>query len=74
MIQKPLYHGAIAIHGAAPSPDNRLIATTGRGSSNVYLIDTATGRVLGGTPNPPAGEAAQRDRLAGGVLSAEANE
>ncbi len=40
MIHKPLYHGAIAIHGAAPSPDNTLIATTGRGSSNVYLIDT----------------------------------
>src|SRR4051794_2669807 len=32
MIQKPLYHGAISIHGAAPSPDNTLIATTGRGS------------------------------------------
>src|SRR3712207_5861059 len=28
MVQKPLYHGAIAIHGAAPSPDNTLIATT----------------------------------------------
>ena len=68
MIQKPLYHGAIAIHGAAPSPDNRLIATTGRGSSNVYLTDTATGRVLGGTPNPQAGEATNRERLSSGVL------
>ena len=42
MIHKPLYHGAISIHGAAPSPDSRLIATTGRGTSNVYLIDTRT--------------------------------
>src|SRR5438132_3687270 len=32
MVRKPLYHGAIDIHGAAPSPDNTLIATTGRGS------------------------------------------
>src|SRR5437867_6846957 len=40
MVRKPLYHGAIDIHGAAPSPDNTLIATTGRGTSNLYLIDT----------------------------------
>lgn len=26
MIQKPLYHGAISIHGACPSPDSRLAA------------------------------------------------
>jgi DNA-binding beta-propeller fold protein YncE len=51
MVQKPLYHGAISIHGAAPSPDNGLIATTGRGSSNVYLIDTRTKKVLGSRPN-----------------------
>src|SRR5215210_6564758 len=54
MIQKPLYHGAISIHGAAPSPDNSLIATTGRGTSNVYLIDTRAKKVLGGRPNPQA--------------------
>ena len=54
MVQKPLYHGAISIHGAAPSPDNSLIATTGRGSSNVYLIDTRTKKVLGSRPNPQA--------------------
>src|SRR3954454_6572166 len=29
MIGKPLYHGAVAIHGAAPSPDGRWLATTG---------------------------------------------
>ena len=32
MVTKPLYHGAINIHGAAPSPDNRLLACTGRGT------------------------------------------
>ena len=36
MTAKPLYHGAINIHGAAPSPDNKLLACTGRGTSNVY--------------------------------------
>src|SRR4051794_30038123 len=50
MVQKPLYHGAISIHGAAPSPDNSLIATTA--SSNVYLIDTRTRKVIGSRPNP----------------------
>ncbi len=54
MVQKPLYHGAISIHGAAPSPDNSLIATTGRGSSNVYLLDTRTKKVIGNRPNPQA--------------------
>jgi YVTN family beta-propeller protein len=56
MIHKPLYHGAISIHGAAPSPDNTLIATTGRGSSNVYLIDTRTKQVIGNRPNPQGRE------------------
>ena len=46
MVRKPLYHGAIDIHGAAPSPDNTMIATTGRGTSNVYLVDTTTMRVI----------------------------
>ena len=31
MIQKPLYHGGISIHGAVPSPDSTLIVSTGRG-------------------------------------------
>ena len=39
MTGKPLYHGAIHLHGGAPSPDQRLSAFTGRGSSNVYLLD-----------------------------------
>jgi len=68
MIGKPLYHGAIAIHGAAPSPDGRLIATTGRGSSNVYLIDTVTKRVVGSTPNPQAGPTTNRERITSGIL------
>lgn len=68
MIHKPLYHGAIDIHGAAPSPDSRLIATTGRGSSNVYLIDTATRRVIGNTPNPLAGPTTNGERITDGIL------
>src|SRR5919198_4746272 len=41
MTIKPLYHGAIALHGGVMSPDSRYMALTGRGSSNVYLIDAA---------------------------------
>jgi YVTN family beta-propeller protein len=68
MIHKPLYHGAISIHGAAPSPDNTLIATTGRGSSNVYLIDTRTRKVIGNRPNPQAKEDTNPDLLSSGIL------
>ena len=68
MVRKPLYHGAIDIHGAAPSPDDRLIATTGRGTSNVYLIDTASMRVVGNQANPQAGETTNKERLTSGVL------
>jgi YVTN family beta-propeller protein len=39
MVHKPLYHGCVDAHGAVPSPDGRLLATSGRGSSNIYLID-----------------------------------
>lgn len=67
MIQKPLYHGAISIHGAVPSPDSRLIATTGRGTSNVYLIDTETLKVVGNTPNPLPGDV-NPERLTSGVF------
>lgn len=67
MIHKPLYHGCIGAHGAVPSPDGTLLATCGRGSSNVYLIDTATRRVIGNTPNPVTG-AVNRERLSGGIL------
>ncbi|HET8732270.1 MAG TPA: beta-propeller fold lactonase family protein [Anaeromyxobacteraceae bacterium] len=70
MIAKPLYHGAIFVHGAAPSPDNRLLACTGRGSSNVYLIDLDTLKVIGNTPNPlaQAGASVNAERLTSGVL------
>jgi len=68
MIHKPLYHGAIAIHGAAPSPDNTLIATTGRGSSNVYLIDTRIKSVIGNSPNPQARDTTNKELLSSGIL------
>jgi YVTN family beta-propeller protein len=68
MINKPLYHGAIAVHGVVPSPDNRLLATSGRGSSNVYLIDTVTRKVIGSAPNPYAGPTTNAERVSSGIL------
>ena len=68
MITKPLYHGAINIHGAAPSPDNRTLACTGRGTSNVYLIDLETLKVIGNTPNPQASPQTNPEGLTSGVL------
>lgn len=68
MVTKPLYHGAISIHGAAPSPDNKLLACTGRGTSNVYLIDLETLKVIGNTPNSQAGGQTNAERLTSGVL------
>ena len=68
MVRKPLYHGAIDIHGAAPSPDNSLIATTGRGTSNVYLIDAETLRVIGNVPNPQASDTTNKERITSGLL------
>jgi YVTN family beta-propeller protein len=68
MVNKPLYHGAIAIHGAAPSPDSRLLACTGRGTSNVYLVDLETLKVVGNTPNPQAGDQTNPERLTSGIL------
>lgn len=68
MIHKPLYHGCIDAHGAVPSPDGRLLATSGRGSSNVYLIDAVERRVIGNTPNPAAGPTTAADRLSSGIL------
>ena len=68
MIHKPLYHGCIDAHGAVPSPDGRMLATAGRGSSNVYFIDAINRRVLGNTPNPAAGADTNAERLASGVL------
>ena len=68
MIHKPLYHGCIDAHGAVPSPDGRLLATSGRGSSNIYLIDAAQRRVIGNTPNPAAGATTTPERISTGIL------
>lgn len=68
MIHKPLYHGCVDAHGAVPSPDGRLLATSGRGSSNIYLIDAVDKRVIGNTPNPAAGPMTRPDRLSSGLL------
>jgi YVTN family beta-propeller protein len=68
MIHKPLYHGCIDAHGAVPSPDGRMLATTGRGSSNVYFIDAVNKRVMGNTPNPAAGPTTNAERLSSGIL------
>ena len=38
MIHKPLYHGCVDAHGAVPSPDGRVLATSGRGTSNINLV------------------------------------
>ena len=68
MIHKPLYHGCIDAHGAVPSPDGKLLATSGRGSSNIYLIDAVEKRVIGNTPNPAASATTTPDRLSSGLL------
>jgi YVTN family beta-propeller protein len=68
MVTKPLYHGAINIHGAAPSPDSRLLACTGRGTSNVYLVDLESLKVVGNAPNPQAIKETNAERLTSGVL------
>src|SRR5574342_1053140 len=68
MVTKPLYHGAINIPGAAPSPDNKLLACTGRGTSNVYLVDLETMKIVGNMPNPQAGSETNAERITSGVL------
>lgn len=68
MTSKPLYHGCIAAHGVVPSPDGRLLATAGRGSSNIYLIDTLTKKVIGNGPNPQAGPTTNPERVTSGIL------
>ena len=55
-------------HGAVPSPDGRLLATSGRGSSNIYLVDAEQRRVIGNTPNPAAGMTTNPERLSSGLL------
>ncbi|MFB3817923.1 MAG: YncE family protein [Candidatus Methylomirabilales bacterium] len=68
MIHKPLYHGAVDIHGVVPSPDGRYLATAGRGTSNLYLIDVAAKRVVGNAPNPQAGPTTNTERITSGIL------
>ena len=68
MIHKPLYHGCIDAHGVVPSPDGRLLATCGRGSSNVYLIDAVTGKVIGNASNPFASPMTNPERITSGIL------
>ncbi len=67
MVNKPLYHGGIAIHGGVMSPDSRLLALTGRGSSNVYLIDALAKQVVGNTPNPQASPTTNVERITSGI-------
>jgi YVTN family beta-propeller protein len=43
---RPLYNGIIDAHGANLSPDGKLYAVTGRGSSNVVFINTANNQVV----------------------------
>ena len=68
MIHKPLYHGCIDAHGAVPNPDGTLLATSGRGSSNIYLIDVVNRRVVGNVANPQASPTTNAERLSSGIL------
>ena len=68
MIHKPLYHGCVDAHGAVPSPDGKLLATSGRGSSNIYLIDAVNKKVVGNAPNPLAGPNTNAERVSSGIL------
>ncbi len=68
MTARPLYHGAIDVHGLVPSPDGRWLAATARGSSNVYLVDTLTKKVLGGGANPQAVPSTNAERVSSGIL------
>ncbi len=68
MIQKPLYHGCISTHGVVPSPDGKILATCGRGSSNVYLIDIMNKKVIGNRPNPFALPTTNPEMISSGVL------
>jgi DNA-binding beta-propeller fold protein YncE len=68
MIHKPLYHGCIDAHGAVPNPEGTLLATSGRGSSNIYLIDAVNRRVVGNVANPQAGPTTNPERLSSGIL------
>lgn len=68
MIHKPLYHGCIDAHGCVPSPDGRMLATAGRGSSNVYFIDTINKKVMGNARNPAAGPTTNAELITSGYF------
>jgi YVTN family beta-propeller protein len=68
LIHKPLYHGCIDAHGVVPSPDGRLLATCGRGSGNVYLIDTVKRKVIGNMPNQFASPTTNAERITSGIM------
>jgi YVTN family beta-propeller protein len=68
MIHKPLYHGCIDAHGVVPSPDGRMLATSGCGSSNIYLIDSVNKKVIGNMPNPFASATTNAERISSGIL------
>ena len=68
MIHKPLYHGCIDAHGVVPSPDGRLLATCGRGSGNVYLIDAVNRKVIGNVPNHFASPTTNSERITSGIM------
>jgi DNA-binding beta-propeller fold protein YncE len=51
-----------------PSPDGRMLATSGRGSSNVYLIDTLNKKVIGNTPNPFSSRDTNPERITSGII------
>jgi DNA-binding beta-propeller fold protein YncE len=67
MVQRPLYHGCIGLHGAVPSPDGWMLAACGRGSGNLYLVDTGRRAVMGNGTNPQAGPATNPERLSPGI-------
>ncbi len=68
MIHKPLYHGCINAHGVVPSPNGTLLATSGRGSSNLYLIDAVNKKVIGNVPNPFASASTNPERISSGIM------
>jgi hypothetical protein len=45
-----------------------MLATSGRGSSNVYLIDAVNKKVIGNTPNPFASSSTNADRISSGIF------
>jgi DNA-binding beta-propeller fold protein YncE len=45
-----------------------MLATSGRGSSNIYLIDTVKKKVIGNVPNPFASLTTNSERISSGIL------